>query len=485
MKKTTKAFHFVLAFLLIISLCGTGAFAATVSVSPTKSFSATSKADSVTLKWSKVSKATGYRIYQRVNGEWKKLITQSGVTYTVKNLTASTNYTFAVKAYRKVSGKTYWSSLKTVKVKTKAMADIKTPTASVTSNSVTLSWSKVAGATGYRVYQYRNKKWVKIKTTTATKYTVSSLKKATSYKFRVQAYAKTDSTTVVGDYSKTVTAKTTDPTKTKIISSTIGTTTVTLNWSKVSSATGYRVYVMENGSWKKVKTTSNLSCKVTSLKSNTEYTFMVRAYKKSGDKVTWYTKSDSYTVTTKAASSDLKAYRIAKYQKIFSSDELSIKLITDDADLAGNPIEIAKKNGNLSMKATMEGLDVRIVYNKKSNKAYMIIDSINSYVKVSEQELEELNFEELIAGIAITNVGDITVTATTYGGKSAICESYIDTATLEKNNYYFVSDVLVASERILSNGEKEIMQYKSISTSVDSSVFDEPPWYYMDLGALM
>lgn len=485
MKKLTKAFHFMLTLLLIISLCGTSSLAAKVNVAATKSLSATATSDSVSLKWSKVSKATGYRVYKKVDGKWVKLKTQSSVTYTAKGLTASTNYTFGVKTYRKVNGKEYWSSIKTVKAKTKAMADIKTPTATVTSNSVTLKWSKVPGATGYRVYQYQNKKWVKLKSTTETKYTISSLKKATSYKFRVQAYAKTDSGTVFGDYSKTVTAKTTDPTKTKITSATADTTTVSLKWTKVSGATGYRVSVLENGSWKKVKSTSELSYKVTKLKSNTKYSFMVRAYKKSGNKVTWYTPSDTRTVVTKATDSDLKAYRIEKYRKIFAGDELAVKMTMNDPDYGDSPLEIAKKNGNLSMKASVEGIEARIVYNKKSNKTYMIIDSLNSYLVVTADELEGMDMNEIINGFVINNVGKITVKSTTYDGKSAICESYVDTQTGEKVSYYFVADVLVASERVLSSGEKEIIKFQSISTSVSSSVFDEPPWYYMDLSGIM
>lgn len=485
MKKVLRVGQAILALLLIFSLCGTTTLAANVSVSATKSLSAVSTSSTVTLTWSKVSKASGYRVYQRVDGEWKKLTTQSDATYKVSSLTASTNYTFAVKVYRKVDGKTYWSSMKTVKVKTKAMPDIKTPTATATSNSVTLKWSKVSGATGYRVYQYQNKKWVKIKTTTATKYTVSSLKKATSYKFRVQAYAKTDSGTVVGDYSKTLTVKTTDPTKTKITSSTVGTTTVTLNWSKVSGATGYRVYQKNGSEWKKVASTSKLTYKVTKLKSNTKYTFMVRAYKKSGDKVTWYTKSDAHTVITKAASSDLTPKRIAKYQKLLSSNEVYLKVVTNDKDLGGAPLEIAKKDGNLMMKTSIEGMDIRVVYLKSSNEAYMIIDSIISYAKLTEDDLDDFSFSEIAEGITIDNVGEITVKATTYDGKNAICESYVDTVTGERVSYYFVADILVAGERELSNGEKDIMKFESISTSVDSSLFTKPPKYYINIGNLL
>lgn len=455
-----------------------------VSVTAPTKITTTAGSDSMTLKWSKVSNAAGYRVYVKVDGKWKSLKTGSAVTYTAENLTASTTYTFGVKAYRKSSGKTYWSSLTTVKAKTKAMPDIKTPTATSTKDSVTLKWSKVAGASGYRVYQYKNNKWVKIKSVAANSYTVKSLKSATTYKFKIKPYAKTDSGTVWGDTSKTVTVKTVDPTKAKITSVTAATNTVTLKWSKVSSATGYRVSILENGEWKKVKSTSSLSYKVTGLKSNTEYSFMVRAYKKDGSKVTWYTQSDTVKAVTKASADDLKAYRIEKYQKIFAADELFVRLSTNDSDMADIPVEVARKNGRLAMKSTIEGMSVRVVCNKKGEKSYMIIDSLHMYVEMTDKDIADMDVQAMINGISITNVGKITVSQTTWSGKNAICESFTDTVTGEKVCYYFISDILVASQRTAVNGQIETMNFEKISTSVDSSMFDSPPWYYINMGGL-
>lgn len=484
MKILRKSLMLFVSVLMIISLLCTGGTALAVSVAAPAKITVSTTSDSVKLSWSKVSKASGYRVYMKVDGKWKALKTASAVTYNAENLTASTNYTFGVKAYRKSGGKTYWSSLKSVKAKTKAMPDIKTPKATSTTNSVTLKWTKVEGASGYRVYQYKDKKWVKIKSVTANSYTVKSLKSATTYKFRIKPYAKTDSGTVWGDTSKTVTVKTVDPTKTKITSATATDTSVTLKWSKVSSATGYRVSVLEKGEWKRVKSTASLSCKVTGLESNKEYSFMVRAYKKVDGKVTWYTKSDTVKIVTKAGENDLKPYRVEKYQKIFASDTLYINISTDDPDLGTLPVEFARKNGSLAMKATVEAMETRIVYNQKENKGYMIIDSLNMYAEMSPEDIKSMDMQQIIDGIAINNVGKITVTKTTYDGKNAICESYTDTASGDKLSYYFIADELVASERTYANGVVEKMKFNKISTSVDDKLFASPPWYYVDIGGI-
>ena len=57
-----------------------------------------------------------------------------------------------------------------------------------TKTSITLNWSKVAGATGYTIY---NSKFVKVKDTKSTSYTVTKLKKGTFYNYTVVAYKST------------------------------------------------------------------------------------------------------------------------------------------------------------------------------------------------------------------------------------------------------------------------------------------------------
>lgn len=80
-----------------------------------------------------------------------------------------------------------------------------------TTSSITLTWSKVTGATGYDVYKYNSsiKKYEKIKSVTANSYKATSLKDNTTYKFKVRAYTKTaDGTVLDGGYSSVFTAKT-------------------------------------------------------------------------------------------------------------------------------------------------------------------------------------------------------------------------------------------------------------------------------------
>ena len=93
----------------------------TVSVPTIKSIKFAS-ATSVTIKWSKVSGASGYIIYRATskNGTYKKIATvKSGKTlsYTAKKLKNGKKYYFKVKAYRTVKGKRYAGSASAVKAK--------------------------------------------------------------------------------------------------------------------------------------------------------------------------------------------------------------------------------------------------------------------------------------------------------------------------------------------------------------------------------
>ena len=64
--------------------------------------------------------------------------------------------------------------------------------ATQTTNSITLSWSKVSQATGYRVYQYSTskKKYVQVASVKTNSFEKTGLKAGTTYKFKIKAYKK-------------------------------------------------------------------------------------------------------------------------------------------------------------------------------------------------------------------------------------------------------------------------------------------------------
>lgn len=102
--------------------------------------------------------------------------------------------------------------------------------------------------------------------------------------YKNNKYIGTASAVITGmkDYTgtKTVTFKIVPKTVTGL-KSTSTTSSISLSWSKTTSATGYEVYraTSKSGSYTKMKTTTSTSYKNTSLSSAKTYYYKVRAYK--------------------------------------------------------------------------------------------------------------------------------------------------------------------------------------------------------------
>ncbi|MBQ8504030.1 MAG: fibronectin type III domain-containing protein [Clostridia bacterium] len=243
----------------------------------------------VTLNWKKVPGATGYRInrYDPSKKAWITVGYTTSLSYTVKSLKSGTKYSFAIRAYvdegeygeiRVIS-----DSYKQHKTATRP-ALVKNVKAAQSTNSVTLTWNKSSGATGYRVYRYdtAKKKWITvINKTTARKVTIKKLKKGTKYTFSVKPYITTESGDVwaeSGTRIKTAT-KTAAPTI-KVASPSKGKATVT--WSNVSGETGYQVYysTKKSGGYKKLGNYKANKLKTTKsgFTRGKTYYFKVRAY---------------------------------------------------------------------------------------------------------------------------------------------------------------------------------------------------------------
>ncbi|MBE5926203.1 MAG: hypothetical protein E7270_04495 [Lachnospiraceae bacterium] len=78
--------------------------------------------NSIKLSWTRNKNVNGYVIEMKKGKKWvqvKKITKNSTVTYTKKKLSKKTNYNFRIKTYKKIGSKTYYSTYKTIKAKTK------------------------------------------------------------------------------------------------------------------------------------------------------------------------------------------------------------------------------------------------------------------------------------------------------------------------------------------------------------------------------
>lgn len=258
---------------------------------------------SVTLSWNKVDGAITYRIYKysAADNKYTQIGSTKNTSYTVKNLKPDTNYTYYLTASKTVNNVRYESAGYSKISTYTTIAAVKGAAATQTTSSVKLTWSKVTGATRYKIYKYNSttKKYEQVGTTKNTYYTIKDLKSGTVYIYYVKAYKSENGKTLLSPtYTKIKTA-----TKTKVPASltlTAGAKKFTAKWGKAAGATGYEIAyaTSKNGTYKKVSTT-NLSRTVTGLISGKTYYVKVRTYKTVGSGKVYSLYSDTKTVKVK------------------------------------------------------------------------------------------------------------------------------------------------------------------------------------------
>ena len=158
---------------------------------------------------------------------------------------------------------------------------------------VTLNWDKIENADKYYVYQYKDGKYVKVKTTTDTSVTLKGLKNGETYKFLVRYSIGRKLSPMT--YSYKITVKVYYKPIAKAASTE---NSIKLTWQAVPNAEKYAICKYVDGKAVKLCETEKLAVRINKLTPDTEYQYIVRAYV--DGKWTTITKSDIVTVNTDA-----------------------------------------------------------------------------------------------------------------------------------------------------------------------------------------
>lgn len=243
--------------------------------------------DGIHLTWKKTPNATGYRIWRKTgDGSFKKIaeLVDGKTTYVdaaVKQK-SNTTYTYSIRAISGAVNGPYLPYMAPADQRhTMLRLSSAGETASNEKSGVKLTWKKVTGAQGYRLYRETadgDKTLLKTVKNTVTTYTDKKVEgqNGKTYTYTVQPYA----------------AEWDGPTEGVSITRLTGVTlkkasksgsNIKLTWSRNSKAKGYQIYRKTgSGSWVKFKTitkNSTLTYTDKTVKRGKKYTYKIRAYK--------------------------------------------------------------------------------------------------------------------------------------------------------------------------------------------------------------
>lgn len=258
---------------------------------------------SIKVTWKKVPGAESYTIYYKGDTikSWKKL--KSGIKGTSYVHTSSKSYplvtgkkyTYTVKA----SGNGVTSSYnKTGKSAKPTLGTVKLgKVQSAAYNKLKITWSKVAGASGYYVYRKSGNTWKKVGTASGTSFTHKSsskfpIKTGTTYTYTVKAYRKTGSAVAVGGYNKSGIKGKAVPNKAVLVSVECkAEKKITIRWKKAAGATNYLIYRKNTkGKWEQIANVkganmvgyTHASSSKFPIVTGKTYTYTVRSYTTNG-----------------------------------------------------------------------------------------------------------------------------------------------------------------------------------------------------------
>ena len=241
----------------------------------------------IKISWNKVSGAYGYRVYQKTSNGWKRIMDTTATSYTDSAVSVNQTKTYTMRCIDKngntVSGYNSkgWSKKYTPVAPTISKLEN-------TSGGIKLSWNKIAGVYGYRLY-YKTSSggWKRFKDTTATSFTDSGVSPNRTETYTIRCIDK-NGNTVSGYNSKGWSKKYTPvaPTISKLENTSGG---IKLSWNKIAGVYGYRLYYKtSSGGWKRFKDTTATSFTDSGVSPNRTETYTIRCIDKNGNTVSGY-----------------------------------------------------------------------------------------------------------------------------------------------------------------------------------------------------
>lgn len=241
-----------------------------------------------------------------------------------------------------------------------------------TTTSVGISWDKNAAASGYELEIYKGGKWTQILRTSGNgtvSYNADGLAAGSVYTFRIRAYRNEGGSVVYSDYTR-LAAGTAVTNVATFAKKSATSSSLTLQWSKNASASGYIVEQYKGRKWTQIlKTADNTTVThtVNGLAAGKTYTFRIKAYKTVGSTVLY----SDYTRLAAVTDKTTQPGNIASFaRKSATSSSLTLQWAKNanatgyaiERYTGGKWVEILRTANNATVTHTVNGLVAGTTY---------------------------------------------------------------------------------------------------------------------------
>lgn len=238
----------------------------------------------VRIRFSGANGAVRYRLFYKNGSGWKAIGDTAATTFEYRTDAVGVTRTYTVRALNAAG--VYSSDFAREGFTHTHLA---TPRMTGVENAFggqKITWEPVEGAERYRVYRLTGGKWVRFGDTTSTVLLAAGLDHDTAYTYTVRCVAADESAFVSGFDRAGMTARyyeAPDQVRFKNLAS-----GVQLSWDAPGASCRYRVFVREDGAWKRVGDVDGAACVVPDAQVGESRTYTVRMIDNSGRYLSGY-----------------------------------------------------------------------------------------------------------------------------------------------------------------------------------------------------
>ena len=238
------------------------------------------------ISWNSYSGAVKYRVYVFNGKSWSRVGESTTTNFTHNSLRDGVTYRYTVRAMDK--NNKFVSDYNKDGYSNTFFAPPVISSLQNVFGGVTVKWSKNSAIDSYRIYRKtKNTGWKRIGTSDSGSFTDTTAVSGINYTYTLRALDAESNFVSYCNGGKSVTYVKA-PTINKIENTVTGSK---ISWGKCSGASKYRVYYLQNRSWKALGNTTATSFTHNKLKSETKYTYTVRCLDSKGNFVSGYDKN--------------------------------------------------------------------------------------------------------------------------------------------------------------------------------------------------